>query len=151
MYFTTERPERFQRTLTVALNQEWPQLSATQKRLAELCPTPTAIRPAQPSRLSRVATVATDGGENKLSLEPMQLQVVPVAVVSHDLPNSSNFSNLEEWNNSGRARTTPRNGCQNVYINAPPEHCRRRPLAVDRVRSQVEERPDLHFGHQVQW
>jgi len=79
MYFTTERPERFQRTLTVALNQEWPQLSATQKRLAELCPTPTAIRPAQPSRLSRVATVATDGGENKLSLEPMQLQVVPVA------------------------------------------------------------------------
>jgi hypothetical protein len=63
----------------VALNQEWPQLSATQKRLARLRPTPIAIRPGQSPRLSVVATVATDGGENKLSLEPMQLQVVRVA------------------------------------------------------------------------
>jgi len=79
MHFTTDRLKRLQRSLTVALNQEWPQLSATQKRLARLRPTPIAIRAAPPSRLSVVATVATDGGENKLSLEPMQLQVVRVA------------------------------------------------------------------------
>jgi hypothetical protein len=79
MHFTSDRLERLQRSLTVALNQEWPQLSATQKRLAKLCPAPIAIRPTQRPRLSVVATVATDGGENKLSLEPMQLQVVRVA------------------------------------------------------------------------
>jgi len=79
MHFTTDRLKGLQRRLTVALNQEWPQLSATQKRLARLRPTPIAIRAAPPSRLSVVATVATDGGENKLSLEPMQLQVVRVA------------------------------------------------------------------------
>ena len=79
MRFTTERLDRLERSLALALNQEWPQLSATQKRLARLRPTPIAIRPAQSPRLSAVATVATDGGENKLSLEPMQLQVLRVA------------------------------------------------------------------------
>jgi len=79
MHFTTERLDRLQRSLTVALNQEWPQLSTTQRRLARLHPLPITIRAARPPVLSVVATVATDGGENKLSLEPMQLQVVRVA------------------------------------------------------------------------
>ncbi len=79
MHLTTDRLERLQRSLSLALNQEWPKLSATQKRLSNLRPTPIALRPAHPSPLSVVATVATDGGENKLSLEPMQVQVVRVA------------------------------------------------------------------------
>jgi hypothetical protein len=79
MRVTTERLERLQRSLDLALNQEWPQLSATQKRLAKLHPTPIPIRPANAKPLTVVATVATDGGENKLSLEPIQLQVIRVA------------------------------------------------------------------------
>src|SRR5439155_11607563 len=79
MHLTTERLERLQRSLELALNQEWPQLSATQKRLAKLRPTPIAIRPANAKAVTVVATVATDGGENKLSLEPIQLQVIRVA------------------------------------------------------------------------
>jgi len=76
MHFTTERLERLERSLELALNQEWPHLSATQKRLAALRPTPIPIRPPNAKPLTVVATVATDGGENKLSLEPIQLQVV---------------------------------------------------------------------------
>jgi hypothetical protein len=40
---------------------------------------PILIRPASARQISVVATVATDGGENKLSLEPIQLQVIRVA------------------------------------------------------------------------
>src|SRR5258706_1701302 len=79
MRITTERMEKLERSLELALNQEWPQLSSTQKRLAKLRPTPIGIRPADPKPMSVVATVATDGGENRLRLEPMQLQVVRVA------------------------------------------------------------------------
>ena len=79
MHFTTERLERLQRSLELALNQEWPQLSATQTRLAKLHPKPIPIRPDTEERMTVVATVATDGGENKLSLEPIQLQVIRVA------------------------------------------------------------------------
>ncbi len=79
MHFTTDRLERLQRSLELALNQEWPQLSATQVRLAKLRPAPIPVRPASAKRMSVVATVATDGGENKLSLEPIQLQVIRVS------------------------------------------------------------------------
>jgi hypothetical protein len=79
MQFTTERLERLQRSLELALNQEWPQLSATQVRLAKLRPQPIPARSASAKQMSVVATVATDGGENKLSLEPIQLQVIRVA------------------------------------------------------------------------
>lgn len=79
MHFTADRLERLHRSLELALNQEWPQLSATQKRLAKLCPTPVHIRRADSKPMAVVATVATDGGENRLSLEPIQLQVVRVA------------------------------------------------------------------------
>ena len=78
MRFTTDRLERLERSLELALNQEWPQLSATQKRIAKVRPTPIKLL-ASASPLAVVATVATDGGENRLSLEPMQLQVVRVA------------------------------------------------------------------------
>ncbi len=79
MHFTTERRERLQRSLELALNQEWPQLSATQKRLAELRPVPIPLRPGNAKPLTVVAAVATDGGENELSLEPIRLQVIRVA------------------------------------------------------------------------
>jgi len=79
MHFTTERLERLQRSLELALNQEWPQLSATQKRLAKVRPAPISAPPASRKPLTVVATVATDGGENRLSLEPIQMQVLRVA------------------------------------------------------------------------
>jgi hypothetical protein len=78
MHFTTDRLERLGRSLELALNQEWPQLSATQKRIAKVRPTPIGL-PASASPLSVVATVATDGGENRLSLEPIRVQVIRVA------------------------------------------------------------------------
>jgi hypothetical protein len=78
MHFTTDRLARLQRSLVLALNQEWPQLSATQKTLAGHRPKP--IRADTGSHpLPVIATVATDGGENRLSLEPIRLQVVRVA------------------------------------------------------------------------
>jgi hypothetical protein len=79
MHFTAERLERLQRSLELALNQEWPQLSTAQMRLAKLRPAAIPIRPEHPKQMAVVATVATDGGENKLSLEPIQLQVIRVA------------------------------------------------------------------------
>lgn len=78
MHLTAERLDQLNRSLELALNQEWPQLSVTQKRLAKVRPIPIAL-PATPSPLSAVATVATDGGENRLSLEPIQVQVIRVA------------------------------------------------------------------------
>ena len=34
MHFIADRMDRLQRSLTIALNQEWPKLSTTRKRLA---------------------------------------------------------------------------------------------------------------------
>ena len=79
MGFTTDRLGRLQRSLELALNQEWPQLSAAQKSLSKLRPAVTPIAPAKQSALAVVATVATDGGENQLSLAPIQVQVIRVA------------------------------------------------------------------------
>ena len=61
MRLTAHRLERLKRSLELALNQEWPRLSAATNHLAVLHPTPIAIRPAQASTLPVVATVATDG------------------------------------------------------------------------------------------
>src|SRR6266851_3567070 len=77
MRFTADRLDRLERSLELALNQEWPQLSATQKRLAKVRPTPISLPAGVP--LTVVATVATDGGENRLSLEPIQVQIIRVA------------------------------------------------------------------------
>ncbi|HNQ88796.1 MAG TPA: DNA double-strand break repair nuclease NurA [Verrucomicrobiota bacterium] len=79
MQLSAERLERLQRSLGLALDQEWPQLTAAQKRLARLRPTSIAARPASSTPLLVVATVATDGGENKLNLDPIRVQVVRVA------------------------------------------------------------------------
>src|SRR6266567_5008009 len=79
MRLTANRLERLQRSLELDLDHEWPRLSAATKHLATLNPKPIPIRPAQAIALPVVATVATDGGENRLTLEPMQLQIVRVA------------------------------------------------------------------------
>jgi len=79
MRFTSDRLGRLQRSLELALNQEWPRLSATRKTLTKLRPAVTPIPPAKESPLAVVATVATDGGENRLSLAPIQVQVIRVA------------------------------------------------------------------------
>jgi hypothetical protein len=78
MRLTTERYKRLQRSLDMALNQEWPKIGAARRRLAAFVLTPidTAVTPGP--RVA-IATVATDGGENKLTLEPMRLQVMRVA------------------------------------------------------------------------
>jgi hypothetical protein len=73
-----DRLGRLERSLELALNQEWPQLSATQKRLAEIHTIPIDL-PSGANPLPVVATVATDGGENRLSLEPIQVQIIRVA------------------------------------------------------------------------
>jgi hypothetical protein len=78
MAFTPDRFERLQRSLDLALNQEWPKIGATTRRISTLRTTP--ITPAASvSGRTAIATVATDGGENKLKLEPVQLQIVRVA------------------------------------------------------------------------
>lgn len=78
MRLSAERFQRLQRSLDLALNQEWPKIGATTRRLATFAPTPIEPTPVRDPRVV-IATVATDGGENKLSLEPMRLQVVRVA------------------------------------------------------------------------
>jgi NurA domain len=78
MYLGTDRLARLHRSLELALNQEWPQLSSTQKKLTGHHPKCIVARVGLPS-LPVVATVATDGGENHLCLEPIRLQVVRVA------------------------------------------------------------------------
>jgi hypothetical protein len=78
MRLSAERFQRLQRSLDLALNQEWPKIAATTRRLATFAPTPIEPPSARDPRVA-IATVATDGGENKLSLEPMRLQVVRVA------------------------------------------------------------------------
>ena len=80
MRFTTDRLGRLQRSLELALNQEWPQLSATQQTLLKLRPNVIPIVPRRTATaLAAVATVATDGGENRLCLEPLQVQIIRVA------------------------------------------------------------------------
>jgi hypothetical protein len=79
MNLTGRRLERLHRSLELALNQEWPQLDKMQRQLARL--RPTAIQPLSGTSTSVpiIATVATDGGENRLRLEPIRVQVLRVA------------------------------------------------------------------------
>jgi hypothetical protein len=64
--------------LALALNHEWPQLERTRKRVATLPVVRICDGPA-PTDMPIVATVATDGGEGRLSLAPIAIQVVRVA------------------------------------------------------------------------
>lgn len=84
MRFSIDRLERLRRSLELALNQEWSQLSTTRRRLAKAQPIPI-VPTAAVGSLAIVATVATDGGENRLSLEPMQMQVIRVADSSGEI------------------------------------------------------------------
>lgn len=79
MNLTAERLTRLQRRLELALNQEWPQLDRTQRRLAKLPVSPIRPPPAPVAAPVVVATVATDGGECRLSLEPIRIQIIRVA------------------------------------------------------------------------
>ncbi len=75
---TADRLERIRRCLALALNQEWPQLDRTTRRVGEL----PAVRISghdPGDDLPVLATVATDGGEGRLSLAPMSIQIVRVA------------------------------------------------------------------------
>jgi hypothetical protein len=73
-----ERLGRLQSSLRVALNQEWPRINNTRRKLARLQPT-IIHHDKQVSGMPVIATVATDGGESRLQLEPIRMQVVRVA------------------------------------------------------------------------
>lgn len=79
MSLTPQRLERLQRSLELALNQEWPQLNKTQQQLARLRPVMIQSLRGDTRSVPVVATVATDGGENRLSLDPIRVQVLRVA------------------------------------------------------------------------
>ncbi|HYG33173.1 MAG TPA: DNA double-strand break repair nuclease NurA, partial [Clostridia bacterium] len=79
MQLTDDRLAHLRRSLESALDQEWPRLSVTHKSLRRLSPVVIVKRPENRNPLPIIATVATDGGENRLNLEPLQLQVVRVA------------------------------------------------------------------------
>src|SRR5438128_668551 len=85
MSFTADRVMHLQRSLQLALNQEWPQLQQTQRKLAQF--KARVIQPLQSGgrAMPIIATVATDGGENHLNLEPIRLQVVRVADSSGEI------------------------------------------------------------------
>ena len=64
--------------MALALNHEWPQRDRATKRVGEL----PAVRigdKASPTDMPIVATVATDGGEGRLNLAPISIQIVRVA------------------------------------------------------------------------
>lgn len=73
-----QRHERLRRRLALALNQEWPQLDRTRRCVSELPVTDidsTKVDDGTPI----LATVATDGGEGRLTLAPISIQIVRVA------------------------------------------------------------------------
>jgi len=79
MSLAPERLERLGRSLELALNQEWPQLGKAQRTLARVRPNPVQPLPVRKASVPVVATVAADGGENRLNLEPIRMQVIRVA------------------------------------------------------------------------
>ncbi|MBX3748441.1 MAG: DNA double-strand break repair nuclease NurA [Verrucomicrobiae bacterium] len=79
MRTSCERLEKLERSLRLALDHEWPRLATTQGRLKSLAPRPIPPLPPAASRMPSVATVATDGGENRLNLDPIELHVLRVA------------------------------------------------------------------------
>ena len=78
MSLNPQRLQRLERSLELALNQEWPQLNRIQRDVVRLRPTAILTKKNR-SDLPIVATVATDGGENRLRLDPIRMQVLRVA------------------------------------------------------------------------
>lgn len=72
------RHERIRRSLALALNHEWPQLERTRKYVAKL-PLVDILDGPTVQHMPIVATVATDGGEGRLNLAPISIQIVRVA------------------------------------------------------------------------
>jgi len=67
--------ENILKSLKIALNQELPKVDEVRKELKKLIP----IKIDPPcEKLPVIATVATDGGENRLILEPMRMQIIRV-------------------------------------------------------------------------
>jgi hypothetical protein len=77
MPLTNQKIEQFRRSVQLALNQEWPELAKISQRLASVEPKP--INRDAPPNLPVIATVATDGGENRVVLDPIRLHVIRVA------------------------------------------------------------------------
>jgi hypothetical protein len=78
MMSNPDRLSRMRRSLELALNHEWPQLNKATRMLARLPCHPITARSTHPS-LPVIATVATDGGENRLNLEPIRMDILRVA------------------------------------------------------------------------
>jgi hypothetical protein len=76
MNLTRVRLDNLHRSLKLALNQEWPQLETMRRTLQRVTPTTISTEVAA---VPVVATVATDGGECRLSLEPIRVQIIRVA------------------------------------------------------------------------
>ena len=73
-----DRHKRIRRSLTLALNHEWPQLDRTRRNVAGLAAV-TIDDDGAAADMPIVATVATDGGEGRLNLAPISIQIVRVA------------------------------------------------------------------------
>ena len=73
-----DRISRLQRSLELALNQEWPQLIHVGHQVRILQPIPIRSNPERPEPLPVVAPVATDGGENRFNLAPIHIEVIRV-------------------------------------------------------------------------
>ncbi len=76
MKFREDRFMRLRRSLDKALRAEWPQLERVKKRLTTLR---LVSFSAKAPALLPIGTVATDGGENRLNLAPIRVQVLRVA------------------------------------------------------------------------
>ncbi|MBL9140060.1 MAG: DNA double-strand break repair nuclease NurA [Verrucomicrobiales bacterium] len=85
MHLIPERMARLRRSLELALNQEWPLLESTKRRLVGRATLTSIPEGVGDLAVPVVATVATDGGENRLNLEPIRLQVLRVADSTGDV------------------------------------------------------------------
>ena len=77
MQLSEQRIEKFRRSIELALNQEWPELSKVKQQVAAL--EPRLINLDADKKLQVIATVATDGGESRLVLDPIRMHIARIA------------------------------------------------------------------------
>ena len=77
MQLSEQRIEKFRRSIELALNREWPELSKAKQQVAALGP--RLINLDADKELQVIATVATDGGESRLVLDPIRMHIVRIA------------------------------------------------------------------------